>query len=77
MSSAGTKPEGKQGRKPAAGTKEVKAVMGAPEAPKQGEVAGHMSPGAYYYCWNDGALQYVPRGWDYFICYRCHAVNLV
>ena len=77
MSTAGSSPEGKPGKKPTGQHKEVKAIAGQEKAPEQGEVAGHTSPGAYYRCWNDAVVNYVPYGWDAFYCRRCYALNFV
>lgn len=72
------KPKGKKAKKPSGNLEGIKVAQGLRKEPKtKGEVAGHTSPGAWYNCWNCGALNYVPFGWNYFYCWRCGALNLV
>jgi hypothetical protein len=69
-------PKTKNGKKVSKNVKGVDVSFGLKKAPAQkGEVSGHMSPGAYYNCWNDGAVNFVPYGWTYFICRVCGAFN--
>lgn len=75
---AAEKPKSKKARKPKGNLKGIEVAQGLKKAPAaKGEVAGHTSPGAYYRCWNDLALNFVPFGWNYFYCWRCTALNLV
>jgi hypothetical protein len=67
--------ETKKAQKPT-GPIEEKVAQGQEKAPAA-EVSGHMSPGAFYTCWNDGAVNYIPFGWNYFYCCRCWALNRV
>jgi len=70
--------EEKKAQKPTGPLENVKVAQGQEKAPEsKSEVTGHMSPGAYYHCWNDGVINYVPYGWDYFYCRICFAVNRV
>jgi hypothetical protein len=69
--------EPKKGQKPSGDIEGAKVAQGKKSAPKEGEVAAHMSPGAYYLCWNDGASNYVPFGWNFFYCWSCGAFNRV
>ena len=51
-------------------------TVGVKKAPaSKGEVAGHTSPGAWYYCGWCGALNWVGPGYDAFICGACYRVN--
>ena len=54
----------------------IKVAQGLEKEPPKAEVAGHTSPGAVYFCWNDAASNYVPPGWNYFYCWSCGALNL-
>jgi hypothetical protein len=70
-------PKPKKGKKVAKSVEGVNVAAGlkkAPAAPK-GEVTGHMSPGAFYLCWNCGSSNWVPYGWVYFYCWNCKAFN--
>lgn len=70
--------EPKKAHKPTGSMENVKVAQGLEKPPDStSEVAGHMSPGAYYNCWNDLALNWVPYGWTSFYCWRCHAFNVV
>lgn len=73
---AAKEPKAKKGKKVTASIEGVNVAKGLKKAPlAKGEVAGHMSPGAYYWCWNCRANNFVPFGWVYFYCWRCHAFN--
>jgi len=77
---ATAKPKAKKGKKVTKGLEGVNVAMGRKKAPtKSGEVTGHMSPypGAYYYCWGDGALNWVPGGLTFFICWNDGCINRV
>ena len=63
-------------RKPEGSLEEVKVAQGLKKEP-QAEVSGHISPGAYYNCWNCGCTNWVPRGWTYFYCWNDYCLNLV
>lgn len=65
------------GKKPEGKLENINVAAGKKDAPEQGEVAGHMSPGAFYFCWNDHARNFVPYGWTAFYCFNCGALNVV
>jgi hypothetical protein len=72
------KPKAKKAKRPKGDLEGIKVARGLKKEPAtKSEVAGHTSPGAWYRCWNDGALNYVPFGWNYFYCWRCGALNYV
>jgi len=78
---ATSKPKAKKGKKPTGSLDNISVSKGlkkSPPAPK-GEVTGHMSPwgGAYYWCWACGARNYVPGGYDLFVCWRDGALNRI
>ena len=59
-------------RKPTSSLEGVEVPEAFKSAPASGaEVSGHMSPGAYYICWNCGAVYYVTYGWTQFRCPNC------
>jgi len=74
--------EQKKGKKPTGPIENLKVAQGQQKPPAQSEVSGHLassgtvSPGAYYICWNDQAVNWVPYGWDHFYCWNCHALNV-
>jgi hypothetical protein len=73
---AAKEPKPKKGKKVTKSLEGVNVSKGLKKAPAvKGEVAGHMSPGAYYLCWHCGASNFVPFGWVYFHCWRCWAFN--
>lgn len=75
---AKAKIKGKKAKKPGKMLENIKVIKGAKKAPAtKGEVAGHTSPGANYRCWNCGAWNWVPWGWNYFYCWNCGALNWV
>ena len=69
----------KKAKRPGKSMENIKVIKGAKKGPAGAgsEVAGHTSPGAYYRCWNCGALNWVPWGWNYFYCWNCGALNWV
>lgn len=70
--------EAKKGKKVNHNLEGVNVAVGLKEAPaEKGEVKGHMSPGAWYYCYNGHGPWWVPAGWVYFICPTCGAFNSV
>jgi len=70
--------EQKKAQKPTGPIEKAKVAQGLDKPPAgSGDVKGHMSPGAYYICWNDGSVNWVPFGWDYFYCRTCWALNRV
>ena len=62
--------------KPSGNLDKVNVAQGM-EKPKasKGEVVGNTSPGAYYACWFDNAVNWVDRGYDFFICWECYHIN--
>jgi len=74
MSPTGTE---KKGQKPSGDLDGIKVAAGQKSGPKEGEVSGHMSPGAFYICWNCSTPNYVPFGWNHFYCFSCFALNRV
>lgn len=75
---AKAKIKAKKGKKPGKTLENIKVIRGAKKGPAtKGEVAGHTSPGAYYWCWNCGRSNWVPWGWNYFYCWNCGALNWV
>jgi hypothetical protein len=66
----------KTGKKPTGPITEKSINVGLENQPvSTEEVAGHTSPGAWY--WNDGCAHYVPFGWNWFVCRCCGAGNAV
>jgi len=75
---AAAKPKAKKGKKVTKSLKEVNVAVGLKKEPAaKGEVVGHISPGAWYVCFNDGVLNWVPPGWTYFICRGDGVLNRV
>jgi hypothetical protein len=75
---AATKAKGKKGKKPSGNIEGAKVHKGLKKAPGgKTEVAGHMSPGAVYYCWNCLAANWVGFGYSFFYCWNCGALNRV
>ena len=70
-------PEHKKGQKPSGSIEKAKVAQGLEKPAGSGEASGHMSPGAFYSCWNCGAANWFPFGWDYFYCWSCGALNRV
>ena len=66
-----------KGKKPTENLEGIKVALGSKTEPAKGEVTGHMSPGAVYHCWYCEARNYVPYGWNYFICWACDRFNVV
>ena len=70
-----------QSKKPEGNLEGINIAVGLKEPPAEsGEVVGRIlnppvSPGMYYQCWRDGALNYVPYGWTYYVCHVCGALN--
>jgi len=71
------KVRGKKGRKPGKKLSSIDVIAGSKKAPaSKGEVAGHTSPGAWYYCWRCWRWCWVYRGYDAYYCPFCGALNL-
>jgi hypothetical protein len=69
-------PKAVKGKKVTTNVENVNVCKGLKKEPAaKGEVTGHISPGKYYLCFHDRAINWVRRGWSYFICWRCHAFN--
>jgi hypothetical protein len=69
-----------KGKKPEGSLEGINIFLGLENPPQpEGEVVGDISPfpGAYYTCFADLCVNWVPGGWTFFIC-RCDGVlNLV
>ena len=75
---AATKAKGKKAKKPQGDIESAKVSKGLKKSPGgKTEVAGHMSPGAFYLCWACGASNWVPYGWSYFYCWNDLVLNRV
>jgi hypothetical protein len=58
-----------QGKKPEGNLEGINVFLGMKNAPTtEGEVEGHMSPGAFYACWAGDCADFVPFGWNYYYC---------
>jgi len=69
--------EAKKANKPTGSIENEKVAQGLENPPATSEVAGHMSPGAFYNCWHCGVVNWVPFGWNYFYCRFDHVLNRV
>lgn len=71
-----SKVKAKKGKKPVGNLDDVKVSKGLKKAPgTKAEVAGHVSPGANYFCRCCGAINWVPAGYTYFYCWRDGCLN--
>ncbi|HEY1265385.1 MAG TPA: hypothetical protein VGF06_17775 [Terriglobales bacterium] len=71
-----SKSKGKKGKKVSGSMEKVNVAKGLKKPPaSKGEVAGHMSYGEVFLCWACGARNYVPYGWNYFICWYDGVLN--
>jgi len=78
MPTAKTSIKAKKGKKISKSLEGVNIAAGLKKAPAaKGEVAGHMSPGAYYICPYNGAVNWVPPGWTVVTCWSCHGTFIV
>ena len=66
-----------QGKKPSGDHEGVTVAQGLEKEPApKAEVIGHGPFPAWYFCWNDGAANWVPGGYYSFYCWSCWAYNL-
>ena len=71
----------KESKKPEGTLEGINVAVGLKEAPVQhGEVEGHIlnppvSPGMNYICYFDAAINFVPYGWTYYVCWSCGRLN--
>ena len=62
--------EEKKGKEP-----QHKGGLGG-DKPQEGE-AGGRGIALSYVCWYDHAVNVVDSDWSYFICWRCHRLNMM
>ncbi|HUK23700.1 MAG TPA: hypothetical protein VLV49_03900 [Terriglobales bacterium] len=71
-----TGPHAKAGKKITGSLENISVARGSKKAPPaKGDVAAHSKPLAYHCrgCW---ALNYIPAGAEYFLCWRCGTLNM-